>query len=213
MEKQINAFFSQCSFFSEASIVRLLAASMTAKEILFLSNSMPIRHADHFFFPSQSPTVFANRGLSGIDGNIATAAGIARGEKKPTVALLGDLATLHDLNSLALVASSPFPLILIILNNGGGDIFSYLPLAKRISEELLDRYFSLNHLWTFSQAAALFGIPYFSLSEKEPFQLPSHSCIIEISTQAKKQTQLYDELASHLQSVAAQEEHIVCLRP
>ena len=71
---------------------------------------------------SRGMTVFVNgnRGASGIDGLIASAAGYARGLDKPVTLMIGDLAALHDLNSLGMLRDLPVPLIIVLLNNGGG---------------------------------------------------------------------------------------------
>lgn len=115
---------------------------------LFLANSMPIRDADMFFSPTKPVTIFANRGVSGIDGNIAAATGIAISLQKPLIAILGDLASLHDLNSFLQINRSP-PILYIIINNGGGGIFSFLPIVKATSKATLDRGFAASHRFCF----------------------------------------------------------------
>ncbi len=67
--------------------------------------------------------VYSNRGASGIDGLIATAAGVQRASARPTLAIVGDLSALYDLNSLALLRRASAPLVLIVVNNNGGQIF------------------------------------------------------------------------------------------
>ncbi len=98
---------------------------------LFVSNSLPIRHVDEWGRPHPRPLrVCANRGLSGIDGVLATATGVALGRPhRPTVLLIGDLALYHDLNSLALAPRLGARLGVALLNNRGGRIFQRLPIA------------------------------------------------------------------------------------
>ncbi|MDN7201388.1 thiamine pyrophosphate-dependent enzyme, partial [Klebsiella pneumoniae] len=74
--------------------------------------------------------VYSNRGASGIDGLIATAAGVQRASARPTLAIVGDLSALYDLNSLALLRQASAPLVLIVVNNNGGQIFSMLPTPQ-----------------------------------------------------------------------------------
>ncbi|MBM3198823.1 MAG: 2-succinyl-5-enolpyruvyl-6-hydroxy-3-cyclohexene-1-carboxylic-acid synthase, partial [Chlamydiae bacterium] len=94
----LSAFFAEQTAFTEPFI----AHSLEQGSSLFLSNSMPIRDAEFFLFPTKKlVSIFANRGASGIDGNIATACGLAKGLGKPLIAVLGDMASLHDINSLA----------------------------------------------------------------------------------------------------------------
>jgi 2-succinyl-5-enolpyruvyl-6-hydroxy-3-cyclohexene-1-carboxylate synthase len=102
--------------------------------------------------------VAVNRGASGIDGTVSTAAGFAAGLEKITTALVGDLALLHDLNSLALVAMSKTPTCLITVNNDGGGIFSFLPISKVTG--YFERYFATPHGLTFGPVAKMYGIAY-----------------------------------------------------
>ncbi|MEM6731459.1 MAG: thiamine pyrophosphate-binding protein [Myxococcota bacterium] len=90
---------------------------------------MPVRDVDAFsgMLP-RGVTVTANRGVNGIDGIVATAAGHARGWRDgPAALLIGDLAFLHDLGSLRAARSTP--LTVVVINNGGGHIFDFLPIA------------------------------------------------------------------------------------
>ena len=96
-----------------------LFSTLEGFNTLFIGNSLPIRQADASFFPEKPVKIFANRGLSGIDGNIATASGIADVRPGKTAAIIGDQTFLHDLNSLPLAKN----LTLIVINNGGGQIF------------------------------------------------------------------------------------------
>lgn len=112
----------------EGSVLRALLHALPAKTPLFLGNSLTVRAADWFAGVTAHPLrLFGNRGVSGIDGNIATACGIATA-LGPTVAVAGDLAFLHDLNALALGQNCP--LVVLLLDNGGGGIFDHLPQAQ-----------------------------------------------------------------------------------
>jgi 2-succinyl-5-enolpyruvyl-6-hydroxy-3-cyclohexene-1-carboxylate synthase len=95
-------------------------------DALFVASSRPIRDIEAFAIPREdsSVKVFANRGLAGIDGNIATAMGIAQNFGK-SVALLGDLAFLHDISALSNEIDAE--LTIIVVDNDGGGIFSTLP--------------------------------------------------------------------------------------
>lgn len=154
---RVETFFAGEDKITEPAIARMLCR-LPADTATFIGNSMPIRDADQLFFPQGSATrIFASRGVSGIDGNIATAAGVCHGLKAPTVAVLGDQTCLHDLTSLAQVKCLENPFVLIIINNGGGGIFSFLPIAKRKD---IEAYFSAPHQMQFKLAAEQFGIEY-----------------------------------------------------
>jgi 2-succinyl-5-enolpyruvyl-6-hydroxy-3-cyclohexene-1-carboxylate synthase len=182
--KALDTYFLEQKTLSEPGIAYLLK---NQNSILFLGNSMPIRDAN-YYLPKASGPIFANRGLSGIDGNIATACGIATGIQKHVIALLGDLSVLHDINSLALVAKSPYPCTLLVINNQGGGIFSFLDLDH--PETIKETYFSTRHDISFSSAAQLFSLPYYApqnlLSLQEILQQDPHSSIIELRTDRQK---------------------------
>lgn len=183
IKKEISSLFGE-DLFSEP----FLADFFKDSPCLFLSNSMPIRDADLFIFPKAGENfITANRGISGIDGNVATAIGVAKALNKPLVALLGDVATLHDLNSFALVKQCPVPIFFILINNQGGGIFSFLPIAKK--EEILDEFFATEHTYSFEGVAKMFSIPFTKVSScmelKEAMKNNKTSCIIECSTSRK----------------------------
>lgn len=152
-------------FYIAQEVVKL---SREAERLLFLGNSMPVRVLDMAATDLESKEVHANRGVSGIDGNIATASGMAWAAGRRTVALIGDTTALHDLNSLALMATMKLPLTLIIINNGGGGIFSLLPIARQ--SDVFARGFLNPHAWRFEDAAHQFGIPYTVASTPETFK-------------------------------------------
>lgn len=178
--------------FTEAHAIR----SLPSKYPIFFANSMPIRNADHFYFPKNCPKIFANRGLSGIDGNIATIAGITDSLKSPLVAFVGDQTALHDLNSLPLINANK--ILLVISNNFGGAIFDYLPVSK---SPHLDKFFTASHSWNFEGAAKMFNIPYLR-TEKELKDLPEHG-IIELITDRRENHLFQKGLIAKLQNLAA----------
>ena len=109
----------------EAHLIADLVSQIPAGEGLLCANSLPIRQFETWAGTRNAPlTVFGNRGLSGIDGQLSTLAG-HNAAGLPTTGLLGDLSFLHDLSGLLLARELPRPCILV--NNGGGRIFDYLP--------------------------------------------------------------------------------------
>ncbi len=133
--------------------------ALKSASCVFLAASMPVRLAEMAAAAGGVVALIsANRGVNGIDGTVATAAGFACGASAATTLLLGDLALLHDLNSLALLRSNPQPVVVICFNNDGGGIFSHLPIAK--VGEMFEPYFGTPHGLTFRAAAELFNIKY-----------------------------------------------------
>lgn len=102
---------------------------------LFIGNSLIVRLLDMFAALPNVP-VFSNRGASGIDGLLATAAGVQQGQQQAMLCLLGDTSLLYDLNSLALFSKPTHPSVIVVLNNDGGAIFDMLPVAEKQKEQL-----------------------------------------------------------------------------
>lgn len=199
VKNKINNFYRQQSEISELHLPIFLS-QLPVSFSLFISNSMPVRDADMLFFPSIPVRIFANRGVSGIDGNIATAIGIATSLQKPLIAVLGDLSSLHDLNSLLQLQSKPIPMIFIIINNGGGGIFSFLPVAKVISNEVFDKNFAGKHSFSFLEFSNALQFLYFSpnsiceleksILEAQKKTIPS---VIEIKTDREENYKLHQQ--------------------
>ena len=186
---------------SEPAILRALAdVAAETNWPVFLGNSMPIRDFDSCVAAVSNDVVnvFANRGASGIDGNIATVAGLALGCVSPLLAVMGDLAALHDLNSLPLLQG--LPVTLVIINNGGGGIFRFLPID--VEERLLET----PHAWEFRGAAQQFGMEYHqvaSLSELRRLLAERHVAprILECRTDRTENHALHLRIAESCRSL------------
>ncbi|MGL4905303.1 MAG: 2-succinyl-5-enolpyruvyl-6-hydroxy-3-cyclohexene-1-carboxylic-acid synthase [Plesiomonas sp.] len=140
----------------EASIAHHLNKILPPEGQVFLGNSLIVRLIDALGTLPENYPIFSNRGASGIDGLISTAAGVAKAGGKPTLAIMGDMSALYDLNSMALLRNLGVPFVLIVVNNNGGAIFDMLPVP---SEER-DRLYRMPHGLDFSHAAAMFGMTY-----------------------------------------------------
>jgi len=124
---------------------------------LFVSNSMPIRDLDAFAGPRPEPLpVFANRGASGIDGIVSSACGVAMGTDRPVVAVLGDLALIHDTNGLMALREEGIRIIFVVIQNDGGGIFHLLPIRNHEPE--FTRYFATPHGLEVARVADLYDL-------------------------------------------------------
>jgi 2-succinyl-5-enolpyruvyl-6-hydroxy-3-cyclohexene-1-carboxylate synthase len=158
-DKTIEDFLAKDELLSEPRVARLVSQLIPEGQGLFLGNSMSIRDmANYADFKGKKVFVNGNRGASGIDGLIASASGYARGLGKPVTLMIGDLSALHDLNSLALLRDLHHPLIIVLLNNGGGAIFSFLPIAE--FKEGFEKFWGTPHSYTLASAASMFELNY-----------------------------------------------------
>src|SRR5699024_10589021 len=120
---------------TEGNAVGTLFASLPENSGVFVGNSMPIRDADTFFTnTNKTVKVYGNRGVSGIEGIVSTALGIAAsGEHDHVTLVIGDLSFYHDLNGLFASKKYQIPLTILLINNDGGGIFSFLPQANGVN--------------------------------------------------------------------------------
>ncbi len=138
---------------------------------LIVSNSMPIRDLDIVLRSvADNVKVHANRGANGIDGMVATAAGVAHATAQHTVAFLGDVAAVHDLGGLAAASRlGTGNLTVVVVDNDAGGIFSFLPVASVIEPEIFDELFATPHGTDLALVARAFGYTVTSLDQ--PSQL------------------------------------------
>jgi len=124
---------------TEASVAATAIDALSDGAALFAGNSMPIRDLDLFARPrTVDIDVFANRGLNGIDGGIATSVGIASGREGDLLSILGDVTAMHDLGALALAADNAVGLTLLVVDNSGGRIFEHLPVSRHPKRDWFD---------------------------------------------------------------------------
>ena len=131
VEEKITFAFAEESSWFEGKLTRLLSLHMPSCSSLLVANSMPVRDLEWFWKPSDlKRKLYGNRGVNGIDGSISTALGIAHQNKEPTFLLTGDLAFLHDANSLLFRPYFIGSLSIFLINNQGGGIFENLAVSK-----------------------------------------------------------------------------------
>jgi 2-succinyl-5-enolpyruvyl-6-hydroxy-3-cyclohexene-1-carboxylate synthase len=150
---------------TEPGVARLLPGAVPEGTKLLVSSSMPVRDVE-WYAPAleRPPAVFANRGANGIDGVCSTALGLAAAGGGPVVALVGDLAFLHDVS--ALVCPAPYAgapevasCTLVVLDNGGGAIFSFLPHATAVDHGRFEALFGTPQAASVADVARGFGLP------------------------------------------------------
>lgn len=220
-QKGFNAYFEMLNKLTSQTIADFCTSYPSSEEALyinivnkyacngmqiFIGNSLPIRHMDNFYFPKYSMSqIFSQRGVAGIDGLIATACGLST-NKKLTLAFLGDLSSLYDINSLSLISENKLPLSIIIFNNHGGGIFSHLPIAHQTP--LFDKIMATRHNFYFSELAKGFNLDYQMISSIEEFEdflkNPQTCCIIEIITSSNGNLEFIDACKKTLSCLVKQ---------
>jgi 2-succinyl-5-enolpyruvyl-6-hydroxy-3-cyclohexene-1-carboxylate synthase len=141
----------------DGRIARDVCASVPDDGALVVASSMPVRDLEWFAAPRSGVTIHANRGANGIDGLVSTTLGIAAARGRPTVGLLGDLAFVHDSNGLLAAGSGTrgVATTFVVVDNGGGGIFHFLPTAA-LPE--LDELFVAPHSVDLVTLARAYGV-------------------------------------------------------
>jgi 2-succinyl-5-enolpyruvyl-6-hydroxy-3-cyclohexene-1-carboxylate synthase len=115
---------------SEPAVAAELGVLLPAEATLFVASSMPVRDIETFWpVRPDPPRVLCNRGANGIDGTVSSAFGAAADERGPVVLLIGDVALAHDIGGLLAARRLDLPLTIVLIDNGGGGIFDFLPVA------------------------------------------------------------------------------------
>ena len=164
--KQLNNV-EEHSQITRYQVAQLLESKMSPKFGLFLANSMSVRLVDELtLLKKKELSISANRGASGIDGNIASASGFSETLQRPVILLIGDLAFLHDLNSLNIITKNIQPMIILLINDNGGGIFSKLTISKyQAYQDIFEEAFITPQNITFKESAKQFNLNYFKAKE------------------------------------------------
>ena len=142
---------------TEPLVARTVAAALPEGALLFVGSSMPVRDLDAFAPPSLRARVLSSRGLNGIDGTLSTALGAAASTGRPTCALVGDVTLLHDVGAFVTARRLGVPLTVVCVNNDGGGIFSFLPVAGAVPPGDFEALFGTPHGVDLAAVAALGG--------------------------------------------------------
>ncbi len=157
-------FLQKADFPFEGKVITELLKSLPDKANLIISNSTPVRDFDLFASPSNKKiNLIFNRGVSGIDGIISTAAGVSASSKTSTFLVTGDLSFFHDLNGLHTVVNNSLNLNIVLINNNGGGIFRMMPVSNTLEHKYFNKYFITPPNIDFKFAIKSFGGNYFKI--------------------------------------------------
>ncbi|MCH8160849.1 MAG: 2-succinyl-5-enolpyruvyl-6-hydroxy-3-cyclohexene-1-carboxylic-acid synthase [Chloroflexi bacterium] len=193
---------------SEPGVFGELASLLPAGTTLFAGNSMPVRDLDTFFGGSTLPLRFlANRGASGIDGVVSSALGASAVSSEPLVLVIGDLSFYHDMNGLLAAKRHDLNATIVLLNNDGGGIFSFLPQAEQ--SEHFEELFGTPHGLDFRHAAEMYGLAYRRVEGPDQFRASVRESIgapgvhlIEVRTDRRANALLHEKLWEAASSAA-----------
>jgi 2-succinyl-5-enolpyruvyl-6-hydroxy-3-cyclohexene-1-carboxylate synthase len=151
---------------TEPAVASELGVLLPEEATLFVASSMPVRDIETFW-PARAdpPRVLCNRGANGIDGTVSSAFGAAAAGEGPVVLLLGDVALAHDIGGLLASRRLSLKLTIVLLDNGGGGIFDFLPvsqvsmaLAEEPPHDIYTRHVATPTGLDFAAAARLYGL-------------------------------------------------------
>jgi 2-succinyl-5-enolpyruvyl-6-hydroxy-3-cyclohexene-1-carboxylate synthase len=143
---------------TEPGSARAVVASIPDGGSLVVSSSMPVRDVEWYSAARDGLSIFSNRGANGIDGVVSTAVGVALAGT-PTVLLIGDVAFLHDINGLLGVDRRGIDLCVVVIDNDGGGIFSFLPQAASLGRDEFELLFGTPHGVDLSMLVHAHGLP------------------------------------------------------
>ena len=191
---------------SEPAIAVELGVLLGETATLFVASSMPVREIETFWpVREDPPRVLCNRGANGIDGTVASAFGAAAHGEDPVVLLIGDVALAHDIGGLLAAQRLNLKLTIVLVDNGGGGIFDFLPVSRAAMAREADIY--TRHIATptgldFTKAAALYGlahervetIPAFRAALERALLPGAGSAIVQVQTDRASNVELHSRV-------------------
>ncbi|HEY5046181.1 MAG TPA: 2-succinyl-5-enolpyruvyl-6-hydroxy-3-cyclohexene-1-carboxylic-acid synthase [Solirubrobacteraceae bacterium] len=188
---------------SEPAIAVELGVLLPAPATLFVASSMPVREIETFWpVREDPPRVLCNRGANGIDGTVSSAFGAAAHGEDPVVLLIGDVALAHDIGGLLAAKRLNLKLTIVLVDNGGGGIFDFLPVSRAEIAQEADIY--TRHIATptgldFGKAAALYGlthervetIPAFRAALERALLPQAGSALVHVQTDRASNVELH----------------------
>ncbi|HUX88641.1 MAG TPA: 2-succinyl-5-enolpyruvyl-6-hydroxy-3-cyclohexene-1-carboxylic-acid synthase [Chloroflexota bacterium] len=162
----------------EGKVFHELSRVLSNGTTIFVGNSMPVRDLDTFFAASgRHIKLMGNRGASGIDGVVSSALGVSAGSREPVLLAIGDLSFYHDLNGLFAAKRHGLSLTIVLLNNNGGGIFSFLPQAE--SPEHFEELFGTPLGLDFRPVIEMYGGRYRNVAHWPEFRAAVQASVAE----------------------------------
>jgi 2-succinyl-5-enolpyruvyl-6-hydroxy-3-cyclohexene-1-carboxylate synthase len=184
----------------EPKVLAALEPALPPDALVWVSSSMPIRDLEAFFPQSSKRLRFlANRGANGIDGVVSSAAGAALATGLPTYLLTGELALLHDLGGLLAARRAGARLTIVCLNNGGGGIFDFLPVAEHADAAAYEQHVATPAGVDLAPVAALAGLEHRQATTPDEVRAAvAEPALVEVRTDRRENVALHRALRERL---------------
>jgi 2-succinyl-5-enolpyruvyl-6-hydroxy-3-cyclohexene-1-carboxylate synthase len=177
-----------------------LAPALPGGAVVWVGSSMPVRDVEAFFPGVDTPLRFlANRGANGIDGVVSSAAGAALASARPTYLLTGELGLLHDIGGLLAARRAGPRLTIVCVNNGGGGIFDFLPVAEHAERAAYEEHIATPAEVDLAAVAALAGLPHRRASTPDEVREAAREPgLVEVTTDRADSVRLHRELVERV---------------
>ncbi len=192
---------------SEPALHRALGAAHRDGDLVYTASSMPIRDQEAFLAAGDTDALFlCNRGSNGIDGLISSGIGAAHASGRPTTIVTGDLGLLHDIGGLAALREVSTPVRIVVIDNGGGGIFHFLPQEQALGDEEFEALLGTPRGVSVEKAAALFELPHHRLESLAdlPAALAAGTGLIEVRTDRTTNVATHRQLQERVQAALAE---------
>ena len=186
----------------EPKVYAALADSLPDSALVWVSSSMPIRDVETFFpQTARSIRFLANRGANGIDGVVSSAAGASLATGSRVHLLTGELALLHDVGGLLAARRAGAELTIVCVNNGGGGIFDFLPVAEHADPDPYEEHIATPAGVEVAELAALAGLPHSLAATPEEVRVAaSRPGVVEVRTDRQRNVEQHRELFGRVAS-------------
>jgi 2-succinyl-5-enolpyruvyl-6-hydroxy-3-cyclohexene-1-carboxylate synthase len=192
---------------SEPALHRALGQAHADGDLVYTASSMPIRDQEAFLGAEAAEALFlSNRGANGIDGLVSSGIGAAHASGRPTTIVTGDLGLLHDVGGLAALREVSTPVRVVVIDNGGGGIFHFLPQEQALAGEEFEALLGTPRGVDAAKAAALFDLPHRRLESLAdlPAALAAGTGLIEVKTNRQTNVETHRRLQERVQAALAQ---------
>ncbi len=191
---------------TEPALHRALGCAHRDGDLVYTASSMPIRDQEAFLAATEADVKFlCNRGTNGIDGLLSSGIGAARASNRPTTILTGDLGLLHDIGGLASLRDASPPVRIVVIDNGGGGIFHFLPQEQALAGDEFEALLGTPRGVEVGKAAALFDLPHLRLESLTDLSdaLAAGTGLIEVKTNRRTNVEAHRQLTQRVHTALA----------